>query len=159
MGRYPGRKYERKEDQKQDFFLGLFSSRAQRKKNAYIKKKKCTKNRKIVKNLLMYDKKNFLPPPPHKKSPKKQNRPKQQSKKRKRMKKNPKQPEKNSEASLFDFQNGKEKKRIKTKIKSQDYETFFVSPNILFHILHIKNLCPTLRKNEHFEQKILRKKA
>jgi DNA polymerase IIIc chi subunit len=87
----PGRKFERKEEQKQDFFHGLFSSRASRKKNAYIKKN-VQKNRKIVKNLLMYDKKNFLP---HiqKKSPKKQNRP-QQVKKTKKNEKNPKQPEK-----------------------------------------------------------------
>jgi len=42
----PGRKFERKEEQKQDFFRGLFSSRASRKKNAYIKKKKCTKKSK-----------------------------------------------------------------------------------------------------------------
>jgi len=28
----PGRKFERKEEQKQDFFRGLFSSRASRKK-------------------------------------------------------------------------------------------------------------------------------
>jgi len=28
----PGRKFERKEEQKPDFFLGLFSSRASRKK-------------------------------------------------------------------------------------------------------------------------------
>jgi len=66
---------KRKEEQKQDFFLGLFSSRASRKKNAYIKKKNVQKNRKIVKNLLMYDKKNFLPlhtkkyPPEKQKSP------------------------------------------------------------------------------------------
>merc|ERR1712066_338114 len=68
----PGRKFERKEEQKQDFFHGLFSSRASRKKNAYIKKN-VQKNRKIVKNLLMYDKKNFLPPAStyKKKSPKK----------------------------------------------------------------------------------------
>merc|ERR1711935_1198906 len=79
-------KKERKEDQKQDFFLGLFSSRAQRKKNAYIKKKNVQKNRKIVKNLLMYDKKNFLPH--HTKNPQKNKiPPKQLSKKRKRMKK------------------------------------------------------------------------
>jgi len=70
----PGRKFERKEEQKQDFFHGLFSSRASRKKNAYIKKN-VQKNRKIVKNLLMYDKKNFLPlhtkkyPPEKQKSP------------------------------------------------------------------------------------------
>jgi hypothetical protein len=93
----------------------------------------------------MYDKKNFLPPP-HKKSPKKQNRPKQQSKKRKRMKKNPKQPEKNSEASLFDFQNGKEKKRIKTKIKSQDYETFFcLSKHFVSHLAYKKSM-PNIKK-------------
>jgi hypothetical protein len=93
----------------------------------------------------MYDKKNFLPPP-HKKSPKKQNRPKQQSKKRKRMKKNPKQPEKNSEVSLFDFQNGKEKKRIKTKIKSQDYETFFcLSKHFVSHLAYKKSM-PNIKK-------------
>jgi len=63
---------KRKEEQKQDFFLGLFSSRASRKKNAYIKKKKnVQKNRKIVKNLLMYDKKNFLPLHTKKVSPRK----------------------------------------------------------------------------------------
>jgi hypothetical protein len=50
----------RKEDQKQDFFLGLFSSGASRKKTAYINTKNVQKNRKIFKNLLMYDKKNFL---------------------------------------------------------------------------------------------------
>jgi len=70
----PGRKFERKEEQKPDFFHGLFSSRASRKKNAYIKKN-VQKNRKIVKNLLMYDKKNFLSlhtkkyPPEKQKSP------------------------------------------------------------------------------------------
>lgn len=93
----PGRKFERKEEQKQDFFHGLFSSRASRKKNAYIKKN-VQKNRKIVKNLLMYDKKNFLPSP-HTKNPQKQNRP-QQSKKRKRMKKIQNN-QRNSEVSLF----------------------------------------------------------
>jgi DNA polymerase IIIc chi subunit len=71
--------------------MGYFQVELQEKKNAYIKKN-VQKNRKIVKNLLMYDKKNFLP---HiqKKSPKKQNRP-QQSKKTKKNEKNPKQPEK-----------------------------------------------------------------
>jgi len=64
---------KRKEEQKQDFFLGLFSSRASRKKNAYIKKKNVQKNRKIVKNLLMYDKKNFLPLHTKKYPPKKTN--------------------------------------------------------------------------------------
>merc|ERR1712080_229251 len=89
----PGRKFERKEEQKQDFFHGLFSSRASRKKNTYIKKN-VQKNRKIVKNLLMYDKKNFFPPYIQKKSsPKKQNPP-NKVKKRKRMKKQAKQPEK-----------------------------------------------------------------
>jgi len=36
---------KRKEEQKQDFFLGLFSSRASRKKCLY-KEKKCTKKSK-----------------------------------------------------------------------------------------------------------------
>lgn len=88
----PGRKFERKEEQKQDFFHGLFSSRASRKKNAYIKKN-VQKNRKIVKNLLMYDKKNFLPPHTKKNPPKNKIAPKQ-SKKTKKNEKNPKQPEK-----------------------------------------------------------------
>lgn len=66
---------KRKEEQKQDFFLGLFSSRASRKKKCLYKEKNVQKNRKIVKNLLMYDKKNFLPlhtkkyPPEKQKSP------------------------------------------------------------------------------------------
>jgi hypothetical protein len=62
-------------------------------------------------------------PPEKQKSP-----PEHQIKKTKKNEKNPKEPEKNSEVqSFFDFKNGKIKKRIKTKIKSQDYETFFLS--------------------------------
>jgi hypothetical protein len=38
----------RKEDQKQDFFLGLFSSGASRKKNCLCKHKKCTKKSKNI---------------------------------------------------------------------------------------------------------------
>jgi len=76
---------KRKEEQKQDFFLGLFSSRASRKKNAYIKKKNVQKNRKIVKNLLMYDKKNFFPHTHKKKSPKKSS-PHKQKKRKKELK-------------------------------------------------------------------------
>merc|ERR1712217_1008439 len=75
---------KRKEEQKQDFFLGLFSSRASRKKMY-------KKNRKIVKNLLMYDKKNFLPlhtkklsPRKKKKKKKKKNPPKKKKKKKKK---------------------------------------------------------------------------
>jgi len=94
----PGRKFERKEEQKQDFFHGLFSSRASRKKNAYIKKN-VQKNRKIVKNLLMYDKKNFLPPHT-KKIPQKTKLPPNKVKKRKRMKKIQNN-QRNSEVSLF----------------------------------------------------------
>jgi DNA polymerase IIIc chi subunit len=77
--------------------MGYFQVELQEKKNAYIKKN-VQKNRKIVKNLLMYDKKNFLP---HiqKKSPKKQNRP-NKVKKRKRMKKIQNN-QRNSEVSLF----------------------------------------------------------
>jgi len=40
--------WKRKEDQKQDFFLGLFSSRASRKKNCLYKHKKCTKKSKNI---------------------------------------------------------------------------------------------------------------
>jgi len=53
------------------FSMGLlFSSRDLRKKMP-IRKKNVQKNRKIVKNLLMYDKKNFFPHTHKKKSPKK----------------------------------------------------------------------------------------
>jgi len=36
---------------------------------------------------------------------------------------------------------------------------FFVSPNILFHILHIKNLCPTIKKKWAFWAKNIKKKS
>jgi len=60
--------------------LGYFQVELQEKKCLY-KEKNVQKNRKIVKNLLMYDKKNF--PHTHKKNPPK-NRPPQTKKKEKR---------------------------------------------------------------------------
>lgn len=136
----PGRKYERKEEQKWDLFHGLFSSRASRKKNAYIKKN-VQKNRKIVKNLLMYDKKNFLPTT-YKKSPKNKIAP-NKVKNEKEWKKS-KTTREILKLVFFDFtKNGNEKKRIKTKIKSQDYETFFCLSKTFCFTSCIKNLCPT----------------
>jgi len=135
--------WKRKEDQKQDFFLGLFSSRASRKKTAYINTKNVQKNRKIFKNLLMYDKKNFLSLTQKKNLPKTKPPNKQLSKQRKRIiKKTTQSKQKILKFRLFfDFKNGK-KKRIKTKIKSQDYETFFcLSKHFVSHLAY-KNLCP-----------------
>jgi len=89
----------------------------------------------------MYDKKNFLPLHTQKYPPKKQTSPLNiKFKKTKKNEKNPKEPEKNSEVqSFFDFKNGKIKKRIKTKIKSQDYETFFcLSKHFVSHLAYKK---------------------
>jgi len=42
---------------------------------------------------------------------------------------------------FFDFKNGKIKKRIKTKIKSQDYETFFcLSKHFVSHLAYKKSM-------------------
>merc|ERR1712156_520083 len=73
------------------------------KKCLYKKKKNVQKNRKIVKNLLMYDKKNFLPLHTKKVSPpKNKNRPLNiKFKKRKRMKKIRKNQRKILKFSLF----------------------------------------------------------
>jgi len=51
--------------------LGYFQVELQEKKCLYKEKKNVQKNRKIVKNLLMYDKKNFLPLHTKKVSPRK----------------------------------------------------------------------------------------
>ena len=65
-------KFEEKRNNKKKLFsMGLlFSSRDLRKKMP-IRKKNVQKNRKIVKNLLMYDKKNFFPHTHKKKIPQK----------------------------------------------------------------------------------------
>merc|ERR1712241_1003913 len=142
MGR--SKKYEKEKRIKNKISsLGYFQVELQEKKTAYINTKNVQKNRKIFKNLLMYDKKNFLSLTQKKNLPKTKPPNKQLSKKRKRIiKKTTQSKQKILKFRLFfDFKNGK-KKRIKTKIKSQDYETFFCLSNILFHILHIKNLCP-----------------
>jgi len=62
--------------------LGYFQVELQEKKCLY-KEKNVQKNRKIVKNLLMYDKKNFFPHTHKKKSPKKSS-PHKQKKRKKR---------------------------------------------------------------------------
>jgi len=75
--------------------------------------------------------------------PKNKNRPLNiKFKKTKKNEKNPKEPEKISEVqSFFDFKNGKIKKRIKTKIKSQDYETFFcLSKHFVSHLAYKKSM-------------------
>merc|ERR1711988_535609 len=66
---------KRKEEQKQDFFLGLFSSRASRKKNAYIKKKMYKKIEKSSKICLCMIKKTSCPYTQKSIPPKNKNRP------------------------------------------------------------------------------------
>lgn len=97
----------------------------------------------------MYDKKNFLSLTQKKNLPKTKPPNKQLSKKRKRIIKKPHNPNKNSEVqTFFDFKNGK-KKRIKTKIKSQDYETFFcLSKHFVSHLAYKKSMPKQLRNNE-----------
>jgi len=65
--------------------LGYFQVELQEKKTAYINTKNVQKNRKIFKNLLMYDKKNFLSLTQKKNLPKTKPPNKQLSKKRKRI--------------------------------------------------------------------------
>jgi len=130
--------------------LGYFQVELQEKKTAYINTKNVQKNRKIFKNLLMYDKKNFLSLTQKKNLPKTKPPNKQLSKKRKRIiKKTTQSKQKILKFRLFfDFKNGK-KKRIKTKIKSQDYETFFcLSKHFVSHLAYKKSMPKQLRNNE-----------
>merc|ERR1711971_466958 len=125
--------------------LGYFQVELKEKKCLYKEKKMHKKIEKSSKICLCMIKKTSSPPP-HKKSPKKQNRPKQQSKKRKGMKKKIQNNQRRILKSLFDFQNGKEKKRIKTKIRSQDYETFFcLSKHFVSHLAYKKSM-PNIKK-------------
>jgi len=98
----------------------------------------------------MYDKKNFLSLTQKKNLPKTKPPNKQLSKKRKRIiKKTTQSKQKILKFRLFfDFKNGK-KKRIKTKIKSQDYETFFcLSKHFVSHLAYKKSMPKQLRNNK-----------
>merc|ERR1712241_453741 len=149
MGR--SKKYEKEKRIKNKISsLGYFQVELQEKKTAYINTKNVQKNRKIFKNLLMYDKKNFLSLTQKKISPKTKPPNKQLSKKRKRIiKKTTQSKQKILKFRLFfDFKNGK-KKRIKTKIKSQDYETFFcLSKHFVSHLAYKKSMPKKIRNNE-----------
>lgn len=117
--------------------------------------KNVQKNRKILKNLLMYDKKNHLFPTPNNKQqePKKKQHPPQQKKlERKKQKKLKfqKKPKK-----LKKEQPRNEKQTVKDK-KSQDYETFFClsTKTFCFTLLHTKNQCATLKKKNQKPKRI-----
>merc|ERR1711934_1123073 len=91
------------------FFPDLFLSRGFTKKMSIQNQKNVQKNRKILKNLLMYDKKNHLSPTPNNnnnKNPKKTPSPKKKKLERKKKKKNTKKKKK-----------GKPKKKKKKKKK------------------------------------------
>merc|ERR1712008_393617 len=128
------------------FFPDLFLSRGFTKKMSIQNQKNVQKNRKILKNLLMYDKKNHLSPTPNnnKNNPKKTPSPNKKVRKEKKAE----IPEKTKKE-----QPRKEKQTV--KIKSQDYETFFLSlQNILFHTLAYKNQCATLKKKNQKPKRI-----
>merc|ERR1711956_110675 len=115
------------------------------KKMSIQNQKNVQKNRKILKNLLMYDKKNHLSPTPKNK---KNNLPNKKVRKEKKAE----IPEKNEKE-----QPRKEKQTV--KIKSQDYETFFcLSKTFCFTLLHIKINAPRKKKKPPQKKKKKKKK-